>query len=315
MIQHCTRLAPSPTGALHLGNIRTFLVNWALARQRGWRVILRIEDLDGPRVKQGADRQLIDTLQWLGLDWDEGPYYQSYNLRPYSEALRQLAAQGDVYPCRCTRSEILEASVSAPHGDHELRYSGTCRPEEPISYNWEEDTSGYVGWRLRVPAGEVVIEDQFAATTTCNLEHSTGDFLVATKGGTPSYQLAVVVDDARQSVDRIVRGDDLLASVPRQSLIYDRLGLTNLPQYWHLPLVVGEDGRRLAKRHGDTRIDSYRAAGVRPTRLVGLIARWSGLPSAEELGAQEFASSFSLANLPKQQIIFTHEHHNWLLGG
>ena len=125
-----TRLAPSPTGALHLGNARTFLVNWALARQQGWRVLLRIEDLDGPRIKQGATQQAIEALTWLGIDWDDGPIYQSEDLRPYEQALHRLIEGGHAYPCRCTRSQILAASLSAPNkGDHELRYPGTCRPE------------------------------------------------------------------------------------------------------------------------------------------------------------------------------------------
>jgi len=124
-----TRLAPSPTGALHLGNARTFLVNWALARQRGWQIVLRIDDLDGPRIKAGASEDALDMLGWLGLDWDEGPYFQLHDLSPYRHALEQLGRQGDIYPCRCTRKQIVAASLSAPHAsDHELRYPGTCRP-------------------------------------------------------------------------------------------------------------------------------------------------------------------------------------------
>ena len=143
-----TRLAPSPTGALHLGNARTFLVNWALARQRGWEIVLRIDDLDGPRVKPGADTLAIDIMRWLGMDWDEGPYYQRSDLGRYEAALADLAERGLIYPCRCTRSQIQAASLSAPHaGQHELRYPGTCRPARPIAADASLLGQADVAWR------------------------------------------------------------------------------------------------------------------------------------------------------------------------
>ncbi|HEX6963585.1 MAG TPA: tRNA glutamyl-Q(34) synthetase GluQRS, partial [Lacipirellula sp.] len=323
-----TRLAPSPTGALHLGNARTFLVNWALARQQNWQIILRIEDLDGPRVKKDAAAEAIDVLQWLGLDWDEGPYYQRQDLAPYRGALEQLAAQGDIYPCRCTRREIEAASLSAPHGDeHELRYPGTCRPgrvEESRESRVESrepedrvpDLSGSrvstldprpfpaldsrpstlappPAWRMRAPEGVTVFEDQFAGRHEYDIQAASGDFLVATKEGLPSYQLAVVVDDARQGIDRIVRGDDLLGSTHRQLGLQQRLGLGAPPLYYHLPLVVGEDGRRLAKRHGDTRISHYRDLGVTPARIIGLLGEWCGLGPLRDMNPAEFTAQFS----------------------
>jgi glutamyl-tRNA synthetase len=315
MSQHVTRLAPSPTGALHLGNARTFLVNWAIARQLGWRIVLRIEDLDSPRVKRGSATDLLKTLEWLGIDWDDGPYYQSHDLAPYREALQQLGKQGQIYPCSCTRSDILAASLSAPHlEEQELRYPGTCRPS--VAHPCELSMLDHLdcGWRVRVPDGSTSVADQFADHTSCNMQRSVGDFLVATKAGTPSYQLAVVVDDARQRIDRIVRGDDLFTSIPRQLLLYDLLQLEPRPMYWHLPLVVGNDGRRLAKRHGDTRLDVYRAEGVAPERLVGLIARWSGCKADGECDAREFLDSFCIENLPRNSITFTSHDHQWLMG-
>ncbi len=170
-----TRLAPSPTGALHLGNARTFLVNWALARQNGWEIVLRIEDLDGPRIKPGAADEAIGVLEWLGLDWDEGPVYQSHDLTPYREALATLGSAGAVYACRCTRKQIAQASLSAPHGDeHELRYPGTCRPAEPTPVDATLLTDKMlladatlpvderVACRIRVPATVTTFVDQFA---------------------------------------------------------------------------------------------------------------------------------------------------------
>jgi glutamyl-tRNA synthetase len=311
-----TRLAPSPTGALHLGNARTFLVNWALARQQGWQIVLRIEDLDGPRVKPSAAAEAIDVLQWLGLEWDQGPHYQRQDLWPYRAALEQLAAQGDIYPCRCTRREIEAASLSAPHGDeHEIRYPGTCRPATPTPVNPEQLGDPGVAWRLRVPEGATEFVDQFAGRHVHDIQATSGDFLVATKDGLPSYQLAVVVDDARQQIDRIVRGDDLLASTHRQLLLQKRLGINPPPQYFHLPLVVGEDGRRLAKRHGDSRISSYRDQGVTSERIIGLLAEWSGVGPRRTLSATEFRDAFRMQSLPNTALTFTRPDDIWLRAG
>jgi glutamyl-tRNA synthetase len=309
-----TRLAPSPTGALHLGNARTFLVNWALARQHGWRIVLRIDDLDGPRVKQGADRQAIELLRWLGIDWDEGPYYQTAALADYRAALRQLAERGLIYPCNCTRSEIEAASMSAPNGgEHELRYPGLCRPRDMNPVTLERLDHAKLAWRLSVPDGEYWVQDEFAGAYRCNVQADVGDFLVATKQGTASYQLAVVIDDAKQQINRVVRGDDLLPSTPRQQQLYEALRLGPPPRYWHLPLVVGSDGRRLAKRHGDSRLIHYRQAGVPATRVVGLLAEWCGLGPRAEMTAGEFLEGFDLRLLPLAQIVFSSADDQWLL--
>lgn len=307
-----TRLAPSPTGALHLGNARTFLVNWAIARQQGWSVVLRIEDLDGPRVKRSAAEGAIQTLRWLGVDWDEGPVYQSQDLLPYQAVLDKLAQQGDIYPCRCTRSQIVAESLSAPHGDaHELRYGGRCRPQERTPLAKCEATES-VAWRVRVPPGEATFQDEFLGPQSFNIDHQVGDFVVATKAGLPSYQLAVVVDDARQRIDQVVRGDDLLSSTPRQELLYKRLDLGSPPTWTHLPIVLGPDGRRLAKRHGDTRVDSYREAGVPAERVIGLITAWCGCGERQEMTAGEFVERFQFEELPKQAITFTADDDTWL---
>lgn len=308
-----TRLAPSPTGALHLGNARTFLVNWALARQQGWEAVLRIEDLDGPRVKEGAAQQAIDDLEWLGLDWDEGPLFQLADQTPYEQALEQLAQQGAIYPCRCTRKQIEAAALSAPHGDeHELRYPGTCRPVKPQATSWLENREEGTAWRLRVEPGETRFVDAFAGEQVASVEQSVGDFLVATKLGLPAYQLAVVVDDARQGIDQIVRGDDLLRSTHRQLLVQKLLGITPEPHYTHLPLVIGEDGHRLAKRHGDTRLDYYRQAGVKPERVVGLLGHWCALGERREMSVREFAEVFQLDRLPAEPAVFSREEDEWL---
>ena len=310
-----TRLAPSPTGALHLGNARTFLVNWALARQRGWQIVLRIEDLDGPRIKAGAADESIETLTWLGLDWDEGPVSQRRDLSPYQDALRQLVSQGAIYRCLCTRRQIELASLSAPHADaHELRYPGTCRPARIGAASGVPLADASHAWRLWVPDESIRFDDFLAGPQSHNVQRAIGDFLVATKGGTPSYQLAVVVDDARQRIDQVVRGDDLLSSTSRQRLLYRQLGLGPVPMTTHLPLIVGEDGRRLAKRHGDSRITTYRQQGIRPERVLGLLAHWCGLEPRCEISPARFLARFQLERLPREPVVFTPADDAWLRG-
>ncbi len=301
-----TRLAPSPTGALHLGNARTFLVNWLMARQAGWRIVLRIEDLDGPRIKAGADQQAMDDLRWLGVDWDDGPIWQRSDLTPYIAALETLSDHGLTYLCTCTRREI-EQAQSAPHGDeHELRYPGTCRRADVNAEN--------ACTRLVVPDEVIAFTDGLRGPQQVNVQQQVGDFIIATKAGLPAYQLAVVVDDARQGVTDVVRGDDLLASTARQILIYRALRLAPLPRWWHLPLVVGPDGRRLAKRHGDTRLMWYREQGVPAERIVGLLAWWCGQTTERTaMRASELVDVFDLNRLPRHNMTFTEEDHAWLL--
>ncbi len=315
MPQSRTRLAPSPTGALHLGNARTFLLNWILARQRNWHIVLRIEDLDGPRFKEGAAELAIDMFNWLGIDWDEGPYYQRNDLASYHAATSRLARAGKVYPCRCTRKEIQQATLSAPHAEqHELRYPGTCRPQNPQTDETRFINTEGVAWRVCVPAGSTSFVDKFCGKQTHDIGATVGDFLVGTKLALPSYQLAVVVDDAKQNIDQVVRGDDLLSSAPRQMLLYDLLELGPQPSYTHLPLVLGEDGRRLAKRHGDTRVLSYREKGVSAERLLGLLGEWCGLGSREEITIAEFLKTFDLDRMPREPVVFTAADDAWLLG-
>ncbi|MEZ6242280.1 MAG: tRNA glutamyl-Q(34) synthetase GluQRS [Phycisphaerales bacterium] len=305
-----TRLAPSPTGALHLGNARTFLVNWALARRHGWDILLRIEDLDTPRVKPGVIDQTIDTLRWLGLDWDDGPISQLDDLGPYRDAMRALAARSLVYPCELTRAQI-DAAANAPHADeHEQRFPPELRPPtRPATFD-DEATN----WRFEVEPGVVPFFDAFAGEQAIDPAATVGDFVVWTKRAQPSYQLAVVVDDARQGVTQVVRGDDLLDSAARQSLLYDALDLSPRPMYTHLPLVRGADGRRLAKRHGDTRLTHYRERGVQPERLIALLARWSGVEGAPvAMSAREFLDAFDLRTMPHSDVTYTQEDERWLL--
>ncbi len=315
MSETITRLAPSPTGALHLGNARTFVLNCVLARQRGWRVLMRMEDLDGPRVKPEAVAESLDVLAWLGLRWDEPMTYQSDRHPEYEKALTALATAGWVYPCVCTRKDV-EQAASAPHADEAApAYPGTCRGRFASAEQAEAETGRPASWRVRVPDKPVEFEDAFAGPRRFDLRREGGDFVVFRKQGLAAYQLAVVVDDADSGVDAIVRGDDLLDSAARQIHLRRLLGLTPEPTHWHLPLVVGPDGRRLAKRHGDTRISRYRELGAPPERVLGLIGRWSGAwAERREATMEELIARFDLARLPRGPVTFTGEDDAFLRG-
>jgi glutamyl-tRNA synthetase len=324
-----TRLAPSPTGALHLGNARTFLVNWALARANHWSIVLRIEDLDGPRIKPGAAEDAIRTLEWLGIDWDVGPLVQSDDLEPYAQAMRTLASKAMVFPSALSRKEI-EESGSAPHAPDpdsapgaESRFPPDLRPAlRPIEFHpgAHADASGRpAGWRFVTPDQDVPFHDDVAGPQSFNPHRSVGDFVVWTRADQPAYQLAVVVDDHRQGVTRVVRASDLLDSTARQLLLYRALFYVPEPVHTHLPLVVGPDARRLAKRHGDTRIDHYRERKVPPQRLIGLLASWCGIVDPASPGtprpmdAAEFAARLDLATIPPTPIVFSPKDDQWLV--
>jgi glutamyl-tRNA synthetase len=270
-------------------------------RSRGGRLVLRIEDIDSPRIKAGAAEQALDDLCWLGLDWDEGPIFQTRRLTRYQAALRQLQQGELVYPCTCSRRDV-EQAASAPHGEHEgPAYPGTCSWRQVCS---SLDLAGQdYAWRFRTHGQSPSFSNSFLGQTSIDLQQVGGDFVVWQASDTPAYQLAVVVDDADSGVTEVLRGDDLVPSTPRQLLLYQALGLTP-PRFVHVPLVIGPDGRRLAKRHGDTRLASLRAAGVRPEALLGLLA-WSchWIEQPEPITARELLPHFRLETIPRRPFV------------
>ncbi len=307
-----TRLAPSPTGALHLGNVRTFVVNYLLARREGWRVLMRVEDLDGPRVKAGAAADMIEQLAWLGLEWDGPIVYQSARSQAYRAALEKLVGGGWAYPCVCSRRDI-ELAGGAPHGDDGVSlYPGTCRGRF-ASADQAAATGRPVAWRLAAPSEEIAFADRFAGPSRFNLARTCGDFVIFKSDGLAAYQLAVVVDDAEAGVDRVVRGDDLLESAARQIYLRRLLEIDDEVEYVHLPLVVGPDGRRLAKRHGDTRLSHYRDRGATREKVLGLMGYWCGLfESRREADMNDLLQRFDLERMGREKIVFSGEDDKFL---
>lgn len=263
------RYAPSPTGDLHLGNLRTALLAWQHCRDMGGIFILRIEDTDTPRNVAGSESRILKDLEWLGIDWDEGPdkggpaapYRQSERSSFYEEAMHRLAAGGLVYPCRCSRKDLQNAP-SAPHGNEGPVYPGHCRPEEPrpLQYDPSKDCS----WRYRVDLSpDTSFFDELHGEQRADLRKECGDFVVRRRDGLWAYQLACAVDDGLMGITHVLRGEDLLTSTFRQVSLLQVLGFT-IPLYRHVPLVLDPSGQRLSKRDGSESLRKLRQAGLSP---------------------------------------------------
>lgn len=295
------RLAPSPTGLLHLGHARTFLLAWWSARAQNGRILLRIEDLDGERAKPEFIDAAKRDLQWLGIDWDGQVIIQSAGLEGITAAVERLLEQELAYPCTCTRQDLRESQSAPQLGASEPRYPGTCRGRYPSLAEAERASGRRAGIRLCVPEGPIQFEDRIAGPQSFDVQAEVGDFLIARRSGIPAYQLAVVVDDASESVNEVVRGDDLLPSTARQMLLQRALGLPH-PRWAHVPLVLDEHGRRLAKRSADLGLSELRERGVDPQRIVAWAARSAGLGVAERVTAPELLPEFSLERITRTPV-------------
>lgn len=306
------RLAPSPTGAQHLGNARTFLLAYWSARAQNARLILRIEDIDSPRVKPWATAQAIEDLAWLGIEHDGVPIIQTERSELYQQLLDRLVADDRAYPCTCSRKDI-ETASSAPHehmaiGANVLNEQQTVTAETTIypgtCGNWRYGDpfpeEGSYCLRFRIDNTPMWFDDLVAQRVHCDPSTAIGDFPVTRKEGVAAYQLAVVVDDIDAGVTEVVRGDDLLVSTFRQMQLYQYLGVPH-PTYAHAPLVVGEDGRRLAKRHGDTRLSLYREQGVAPETIVAWAAR-SAMGQHEGFPSEPETSQWNLDRWHREMI-------------
>ncbi len=269
------RLAPTPSGLLHLGNGRSFLLAWLWARSAGGRIVLRVEDIDRPRCKPEFRVQAIQDLQWLGLVCDEVAPDQSTRTHAYRAALHTLIEAGLAYPCTCTRKDIEEAS-SAPHGDEGAIYPGTCRGKWRNAAHARQATGRDPAWRFLWQGDAVKFHDQLAGDVSVD-PSTLGDFVLWRRDDLPSYQLAVAVDDAAQGVTQVLRGRDLLLSTARQLALYAALNLQAPAQWAHVPFLQDAQGRRMAKRAGDVSIKALRERGVDRRKLLGFLAHSAGL--------------------------------------
>ncbi|HLL06646.1 MAG TPA: tRNA glutamyl-Q(34) synthetase GluQRS [Myxococcaceae bacterium] len=295
------RFAPSPTGRLHLGNARSALLGWLQARAAGGQFLLRVEDLDRARCRPQYVDDLMRDMEWLGLTWDGPVLFQSVRDEVYREALARLEQAERVYPCFCTRAEIARAA-SAPHGLSEEgpRYPGTCA-RLTVAERAERSRARAPAWRFRAPPGEVRFMDGLQGPCAQDVAQVVGDFVVRRNDGVASYQLAVVVDDAATGITHVLRGDDLLTSTPRQLQLYAALKLT-APAFSHVPLVLGEDGKRLAKREGAFALAELRERGLPAERVLGLLAAWSGLGEGAPVTLEELVRRFRPEALPRAPV-------------
>ena len=296
------RYAPSPSGRMHLGNLMCCLLAWLSAKSKGGQVLLRIEDLDTVRCPRVYADAIMDDLAWLGLAAD-GPtptVYQSERSEIYQQYYDILLKKGLIYPCFCSRSQLHAAS--APHrSDGQVVYAGTCRGLSDAEVARRSLTRA-PAFRVRVPDEEIAFTDGHLGRYAENLARDCGDFYLRRADGVFAYQLAVVVDDALMGVTEVVRGSDLLSSTPRQLWLYRELGLT-APQFYHLPLLLAPDGRRLSKRDGDQSLENLRARYT-PQEIIGKLAYVCGLQDTPAPASpQELVPGFSWDKVPKQDIL------------
>jgi glutamyl-tRNA synthetase len=291
---------------VHLGNASSTLLAWLSIRSRGGSFVMRMEDLDRGRVRPGLDRQILEDLAWLGIDWDEGPDlggpfapYEQWDRRDrYAAAFERLRTAGRVYPCFCSRKDIAAAASAPQSPGDEVRYPGTCRGLDPEQAIRRIDAGARHAWRFKVSRDDRPrFIDRVHGEWGADQPDAPGDFVVARADGVPAYQLAVVVDDAAMQIDEVVRGDDLLPSTARQLLLYAALGWTP-PVFGHVPLLLGDDGIRLSKRHQGTSLAELREAGFGAEEVVGRLAWLLGLRQQPgPVRASELIDGFSLEEI------------------
>jgi glutamyl-tRNA synthetase len=303
-----TRFAPSPTGALHVGGVRTALFSYLHARHTGGRFILRIEDTDLKRSRREWVDEIVSALQWLGIDWDEGPYFQSERTEIYRAAIERLVDSGHAYPCSCSAEELEARRAAARESGGPAGYDGRCRPGQGSGLIPGRPTS--IRFAIPRPA-ETVIDDLVKGQIRFQ-NSEIDDFVIARSDGSPTFNLVVTVDDAEMGMTHVIRGDDHVANTAKQVHIYRALGAP-LPVFAHLPQVLGPDGARLSKRHAATAVTEYRDLGFYPDALVNFVARlgWSH-GDQEVFSRAELVEAFALENVGASAGVFNLEKLRWL---
>ena len=319
------RFAPSPTGELHIGGARTALYNWAFARACGGTFVLRIEDTDPERSTEENKQVILRALRWLDLGWDEGPevggdfgpYLQTERFDTYREALERLKERGAVYPCFCTKEELDEkrAQAEKTQGGYS-GYDRTCRNLDPAEAQKRIDAGEPHVWRLKVPDNHGAIEFEDAVYGPMSFPADVMDDMILVRtDGTPTYNFAVVCDDANMQISHVIRGDDHLSNTPRQILIYEALGY-KVPTFAHLSMILGSDGKKLSKRRNATSVEQYRDMGYLPDTLVNFLALlgWSLDGETTIIDRETLKSSFSLDRITKKDAIFDETKLDWMNG-
>lgn len=298
------RFAPSPTGYLHIGGARTILFNWLFARKHGGVFVLRIEDTDADRVVEDSVQKILDGLEWLGLEWDEGPkkggpygpYWQSQRRHLYAEHVERLVESGLAYRCYCTPQELEERRKEALRKGVPPRYDGRCRELDPAEAARLEETGRRPAIRLRTPGtGVTAVRDLIHGEVTFS-NSEIGDFVLVKSDGMPTYNFACVVDDSLMRITHVIRGDEHVSNTPRQVLIYQALGY-DIPKFAHVPMILAPDRSKLSKRHGATSVEEFRRAGFLPEALVNYLALLGWSPDPEEVPAASDSEFMDKARL------------------
>ena len=310
MRQIRTRFAPSPTGYLHIGGARTALFNYLFARHHGGNFILRIEDTDRERSTPEAIEAILDAMKWLELDYNEGPFYQTERYPLYQEKIKELRTNGKAYPCTCTADELNAKRQLAMKEKRKPSYDGTCRPAQGVIADLPKDKPYSV--RFRSPgAGSTIVKDLIKGDVIFD-NRELDDLIIARSDGTPTYNFCVVVDDIDMKISHVIRGDDHLSNTPRQIQLYQALG-ADLPEFAHVPLILGTDKARLSKRHGATSVTAYRDMGYFPEAVVNYLVRLAWSHGDQEIFTrQELIEKFSLENIGKSAGVFNPEKFLWV---
>lgn len=321
MKQIKVRFAPSPTGPLHIGGARSALFNYLFARKQRGKMLLRIEDTDLERSSPEFEREIIDSLSWLGINWDEGidvggdngPYRQTERLDTYQRYVDQLLRSGHAYHCFCTEEELARERQALLEKGEIVAYSGKCRHLDPEERQRKLRQGLVPTVRFKVVSGqEVVVNDLVRGTVTFN-SSEIGDFIIVKSDGIPTYNFAVVVDDHEMGVTHVIRAEEHLSNTPRQLLIYRALGF-EIPEFAHISLILGKDRQKMSKRHGATSIMQYRESGYLPEAVFNFLALlgWSPEGEQEILGRDEIVKQFSLSRVAKNPAVFDLDKLNWL---
>ncbi len=309
------RFAPSPTGYLHIGGVRTALYNYLFAKNKGGKFILRIEDTDISRSDEIYTDVIMSGMKWLGLDWDDGPYFQSQRHELYNAALKKLLEEGNAYKCYCTPEELKEKRETALKEGRNMGYDGKCRElslEEENRFTKEERKFAY---RIKSPkTGTIAFEDMIKGRIEIAVE-TVGDFIIVKSDGMPTYNFACAVDDANLGITHIIRGDDHISNTPKQIIVYDMLGI-KVPQFAHLPQVHGSDGKKLSKRTGAVSLEEYKEKGYLPEALRNYLALlgWSTEDSQQLFKWEELIDKFDIKRCSSSSGIFDMEKLDWMNG-